>query len=460
MRRAAPVALLASLVLAGCLAPAEPVAPSQVQAPNLRSVFEFEHEHTDPALHSASWNLVQVAHLAPAVEGHEHAVHGEIDVAGDVAFVSVGHGFMVYDVADPARPAFLHYEPLPLGAQCAGDLKASLPGLLVVGTQCSGQPNVPGRGLAIYDVADPAAPVLVSTGRPGSSCHMVDTAEVDGERYVYCADATGPNVYQLMDLPGQPATPVLRNPNAPLEPEHVVGNVPTMQQEFGSYGLAWGAGFLVRAHDMTTQPDPLTGAPIVVASQSFAGVRILDGRDPTLGKVLGSWAGEGAEQYSWIHTAQAFARDGKRIVAAITENIVDTPPRLWLLDFTELAAPKVLAEYHLGGADDSHGLVYSAHNFQVVGTRLYIAAYHAGVWALDLTDLASPKPVGLALPHDPSPYDPGNFTFFGIGSDWVTQVWDVVVKDGYVLASDMRSGLYVYRFADDPTGDAAYASFG
>lgn len=451
------------VALAGCLQGAEPVGGSHRPLPFaglsfedlVPEVFEWEHEHTDAAEHRLAWNAELLAHLAPEAAGHDNVVHGELDLAGDVAFAGVGHGFMVYGVRDPSRPAFLHYEPAPADAGCVGDVKAGpAEGLLVLATQCA-QPGQAQRGFVVYDVADPAAPRVLSKAPPGTACHMADVSLVGGERYVYCADRTGASVWRLVDLPGAPATPVLVNPNFVREPE-AAQHAPLAMAEFGVAAPR----FLLGAHDMATQPDPLSGEPIVVVSHSYAGVRILDGSRPEEGRVLGAWAGDGASRYSWIHTAQAFEREGRRIVVAVTENVVESPPRLWVLDFSDYAAPRVVAEYALAGQDNSHGLTWSLHNFQVVGTRLYIGVYHAGFWVLDLTDLAAPRPVAFALPAGESPYKPNVGTFFGIGNDWVTQVWDVVVKDGYVLASDMRSGFYVYQVGGDPAGDAGYRSFG
>ena len=461
MRR---LVLIVAALSAGCVAPAALDPEGALGAlPELAAPFDIDHDHEDPAAHALRWNAELVAHAHPALDGLDWLEMNELDLAGDLLLVGLNAGtvdagtteggFLVFDVADPTAPALLHYERSPAVASCIGDVKSGpAEDQVVLATQCSTE-RAPERGFVVYDVADPAALTIVAMAPPGTSCHMVDVAVVGGESYVYCAAPAGAQVFRLASTPlGTQA--VLVNPNLPTEPQAFL-HAPLALDEFGPAAPIFIAG----PHDMTTQPDPLTGEPIVIVAHSFAGVRILDGSDPTLGRVLGTWSGEGAKAYSWIHTAQAIEIDGKRIVVAVTENVVNTPPRFWVIDFTDYAAPVLLAEHDLAAQKDSHELVYSLHNFQLVGTRMYMGAYHAGVWALDLADPAAPREIAYALSGQPV-YLKDDGTFFGIGNNWAEQVWDVVVKDGYVLASDMASGLHVYRMAGDPVGDAAHRSIG
>ncbi|HET6404452.1 MAG TPA: hypothetical protein VFH78_07385 [Candidatus Thermoplasmatota archaeon] len=455
--------VLVLLASAGCVAPAA-VSPVSLEAPPvLSAVFDIDHDHEDPALHAMTWNATLLAHAHPELDGLGWLEMNELDLMGDLLLVGVNAGkpgeeaseggFLVFDVSDPTAPALLHYERSPDAASCIGDVKAG-PGeaQVTLATQCARDASR-GHGFVVYDLADPAAPRVLALAPEGTSCHMVDTSVVGGVSYVYCASAVGAAVFRLTETPlGLQA--VLVNPNLPLEPTSA-RHLPLAMSEFGTAGPL----FMVFPHDMTTQPDPLTGEPIVVVSHSYSGIRILDGRDPALGRVLGTWSGEGASSYSWIHTAHAVVMDGRRIVVGITENVVNTPPRFWVVDFTDYANPVLLAEHDLAAQADSHDLVYSLHNFQVVGTRMYVAAYHGGVWALDLADPTAPREVGFALSGQPVYVKPEG-TFWGIGNNWAEQVWDVVVKDGYVFASDMASGLHVYAFEGAALGDASQRSFG
>lgn len=475
MRR---LALFVVLLTAGCVAPAA-VDPASVtgQLPDLAAPFDIDHDHEDATLHAQKWNAELVAHSHPQIEGLGFVQMEELDLMGEMLLVGVNAGseeegtteggFLIFDVTDPTAPAFVHYERSPDVASCIGDVKAG-PGetQVTLATQCSRDPTDPGHGFVTYDVTDPASPVLVTMAPPQTSCHMVDVSVIGATSYVYCAGLSGANVWQFVDTP-MGIQPVLVNPNTVREPTAVL-HVPQAQQEFGTLGAA----FLSSPHDMTTQPDPLTGDPIVIVSHMYAGIRILDGNDPTLGTVLGTWDGAGASDYSWIHTAQAVEMDGKRIVVAITENVVNTPPRFWVVDFTDYANPILLAEHNLAAQEDSQDLVYSLHNFQVVSTevlgedgqrsvraRMYMGTYHSGVWVLDLADPTAPTEIAYALSGQEI-YRKPDGTFFGIGNNWVEQVWDVVIKDGYVLASDMSSGLHVYAIEGDAVGDAALRSFG
>lgn len=462
MRR---LVLFVALLSVGCVTPAavDPAALAP-DVPDLAAPFDIDHDHEDTALHATRWNAELVVADHPLFDGLTFVTFEELDLMGEWLLVAVNAGtdtegtteggFLVYDVADPRAPRLLHYEVSPSDARCVGDVKAG-PGetQVTLATQCSHDDLGQGRGFVVYDLRDPAAPTVVALGPRKTQCHMVDVSVIDGESYVYCAGRYGAYAYQLVETPiGVEA--VLVNPNTVREPT-ALAHLP---HAVGEFGLA-GPLFITGPHDMTTQADPLTGEPIVIVSHSYSGIRILDGKDPTLGSVLGVWDGEGASSYSWIHTAQAIEMDGKRIVVGVTENVVNTPPRFWVVDFTDYANPVMLAEHDLAGQKDSRDLVYSLHNFQLVGTRMYVGTYHSGVWVLDLADPTAPREVAFALGGQET-YAKPEGTFLGIGNNWVEQIWDVVVKDGYVFASDMSSGLLVYAVEGDPTGDKAYRSFG
>mgnify|MGYP003693978439 CR=1 FL=1 len=74
------------------------------------------------------------------------------------------------------------------------------------------------------------------------------------------------------------------------------------------------------------------------------------------------------------------------------------------------------------------------HNAHVKGSELYLANYTEGIRALDLTDPAHPAEFGCA---DSYPGPSGGYA----------GVWErlPVLPSGTVIASDMQTGLYVYR---------------
>jgi hypothetical protein len=102
---------------------------------------------------------------------------------------------------------------------------------------------------------------------------------------------------------------------------------------------------------------------------------------------------------------------------------------------------------------------YSAHNVQFTMGRVYMGHYHAGVWVIDVDAFLATDPapkgdvrtpfaddipsMGVYLTRDDTGAGPG-------------KIWDVVVKDGYVYASDYSLGLFVLHYLGDPLNDPAY----
>lgn len=77
--------------------------------------------------------------------------------------------------------------------------------------------------------------------------------------------------------------------------------------------------------------------------------------------------------------------------------------------------------------------VYSVHNPEVVGDRMYVSWYSDGVRAVDITRPAAPREIGAWVGEDrPAGAPP-------------VDIWSVVPHRGVLLASDRNYGLYVLR---------------
>ena len=136
---------------------------------------------------------------------------GQVWVDGDrcyVAHIDAPHGTSIYDVSDPAAPVLLGQIPMPHGwhshkVRAVGDL-------MVVNHEKWGDGGPEGfqGGLAIYDVSDPSKPVL--TGKWATGGKGVHRFDFDGE-YVYLsatADGYRGNIAVILDV---------RDPAAPHE---------------------------------------------------------------------------------------------------------------------------------------------------------------------------------------------------------------------------------------------------
>jgi len=125
--RLLPLALAAAVVLAGCLgAQTEPVNDEPVTAnekPFVDPIIDAAtgHDHSDPAQHALfteSMRKLGYTSLGET-ENTTRGTYGEIDIAGDTAFVAVlgdggeTPGVLTLDITDRVHPKVLSFTPVP-----------------------------------------------------------------------------------------------------------------------------------------------------------------------------------------------------------------------------------------------------------------------------------------------------------------------------------------------------------
>lgn len=450
--RALPVLLVLALLAAGCVSvPQEPLDaqgdPDEAAALAALGGFAdplvVEHDHSDLAAHALSTPTMSLLHRETfASLGVPTPAFGEIDLLGENHLVvsALLNGFYVVDVTDAAKPVAVSYTPMP---GFIADVKASESGDYVfLGIQLAGF-----TGVQAWNVAVKERPFLAGAFPMQSGCHMLAVHA----GHLYCApnDATV-RIFQIVETPAAVAlvpVGVYAPKGAPLTPLSV--DRESAGEEF--------------THDMTVQDDPLTGEPVMFVSFWEYGVRVVDVKDPASPVEVGAWTGVGAEStYEGnIHTTMAMLVEGRRVVVTVPEYA--TVPSLTFLDATDYGnmsalgvwAPKRAEDF---GEDDPKR--FSTHNFQLVGGKAYMAMYHGGIWVLDASTLeavAQPRALGYYLPADGPAADlPSPTAFLGGGGP---NTWDVVVKDGVILASDILGGLYALHHEGDALGDAALRSF-
>lgn len=461
--------LVLALLLAGCLSGESPGDPSPPPF-DLAEVYEVEHDHTDPAEHDHAWNVARVAYHALTGDGTPRGIAGEIDVAGDLAAVHLEgsrSGFALLDISDVTAPRFLSftdaeaYRPFE-----ARDVKLDPDGTfaylaLQLGVSL-GAPPPPGGptasgGFLVYSLTDPASPVLVAqAAEAGRGCHMIRYWENGGTRAVYCASTQGLAVYEIVEDALSPRTPRKAVTYVPREPDATAGQLAAGIDPASPVGAAGAVVVAVQPHDMTAQLDPLTGEPILVVPYERYGIRVLDISSPTSPVELAAWSWEGAEHPGKrMHTAFAHTSGERRLLVGVIEASGDEVTPLVLVGATDWDAPMLLAEWTPPDGRTSKGIRFSTHNVQAVGDRLYMAHFHAGVWVFDIAEPEAPRVVALYQDAEPG-IDAEAEAIFGTGAP---AIWDVVVVDGHVLASDMVSGLVVLHVAGDPAGDPGHRSF-
>jgi hypothetical protein len=115
-----------------------------------------------------------------------------------------------------------------------------------------------------------------------------------------------------------------------------------------------------------------------------------------------------------------------------------------VLDFPQVGSFSDLP--YVSGSVESPPGFWSVHNTELLGDRAYASWYSHGIVALDVSDPTNPELVGLATPSASGKKKAA------FGPDKYAVVWglDIDESRGLILASDMRSGLWIFR----PTGDA------
>jgi hypothetical protein len=84
---------------------------------------------------------------------------------------------------------------------------------------------------------------------------------------------------------------------------------------------------------------------------------------------------------------------------------------------------------------------FTIHDPKIVGKRLYTSWYTEGVVIWDISRPSSPKIIGQFIPPEKGE-DP--LGVFYPGEEFV-EIWGVAPGSGYVVASDMNTGLWVFR---------------
>lgn len=448
MRPITAGAIVVALVAAGCIgvpdaARLDPASAVDRLAPRadaawIDEALVVDHDHADLAAHALmSPTMTQLAHTAFGALGAGAVAFGEADLLGEDHIVLagfVGAGFVIADVSDPAKPTGVSFTPDP-GMQ--GDVKASKSGNFVfVGRQVGQWQGVQAYNTVVKERPAPAGFYpIVGTAPFRGGCHMLAVHN----DHLYCAPNDNTvRIMQIIETPGAVAlvpAGVYAPQAAPIA--HPVAN--------------GGSGDFT--HDMTVQDDPITGKPVMYVSFWDYGLRVVDVSDPTAPTELGAWMGEGTEEWGTyfgaVHTSIGGLVDGKRILVSVPE-YADVPA-VTFIDATDYADMKAIGVWAPLTAEElgDEASRFSTHNFQFLDGKVYLAMYHGGVWVIDASTpekLAAPTALGYFLPSDarPSPLPAAPGPLGGGGS-----VWDVLVKDGVILATDMSSGLYAVQLQDD-----------
>jgi len=298
------------------------------------------------------------------------------------------NGTAIYNVTDPAAPYRVGLIPGP--PSLWREMKSYRNWIYVV-TEGSGA----GYGLQIIRMTDPESPVLAATYTGGGFIRS-HTVSVDTARALLICNGTN-------NLSGQ-ATGMrilsLANPEAPSL-------------------LGWWPGGAIPVSASNYVHDCVPIGNTLYASSINAGIqRIFDFTAPATPVQVHSWTYAGA----FSHNAWP-SGDGKTLY--VTDETTAEP--LKIFDITVPTSP-VLKN---GITSNPQAIVHNAH---VLGDELYLSNYTEGIRILDIADPLHPAEFASA-----DSYAGVSGGFFG--------VWEVCpyFPSGTVIASDMQTGLYIYR---------------
>jgi choice-of-anchor B domain-containing protein len=356
---------------------ASPVV-AQIPTRNMQVMSHVDEYHTPvgviPYAYSACWGY---AHP----DGREYAVIG------------TSGGTAIYNVTNPKAPfrvAFI------LGPNSVWrEMKQYRSWIYIVTEGTWGNT----RGLQIVRMTDPDHPVLAAT-YTAPNYVAAHTVSVDTTRALLYLNGTrsqsAPDVFpfqgmQILSL-AQPEAPVL----------------------LSTWPNAWPFMADTYVHDSVPVGNRVYAASIYAGTE-----RVIDVSDPAHPVQTTSWTYPGAyyTHNSWPDAA------GSALYVTDEQN----GQTLRVFDIHDLAQPRLVTGF-------SANPLAIVHNAVVEGHDLYVANYTEGVRVLDLTDPLHPAEFGWA---DTYPGPSGGYS----------GVWGVcpTLPSGTVIASDMQSGLWVFR---------------
>ena len=408
-----------------------------------------------------TFNTEVVGHLAPPQDGGYGDVWAHKDVAylGDLrqGDCQPANGIWAIDLGNPAKPralgAFAKFPGSDGEDVWVGSIKtrAFKGDLAAVGVQrCSRQASG-FAGMALYDVTNPAKPKELGRLATGvvSGVHELGVVQRPDGRVL--ALAAVPYSFNLSGgRQGDLRIIDITDPRRPRElanwdvrrdgPEATRGQLAARRDVFDH--SAW----------------PFDKGNKVYASFWAAGVQFLDISDPASPRLIGQTTYRPEDGYRGAHSGW-FNEDETLFIQndEAMQPVGSGSRASWtfqrVFDTSSLERPKLLStfatESAVPGSDGKVATdgIYSVHNAVIKGDRSYASWYSDGVRVVDLSDPGHPVEVAWFVPPPSSPRQTAATAQSGRRD--MPVVWGVFPWKNLVLASDMNSGLWVFRVTAD-----------
>jgi hypothetical protein len=314
-------------------------------------------------------------------------------------------------------------------------------------------------GFGVWDVSDPANPERISLYEaPGTTgSHEIWMAAPGHRAYVYTAII-------LSELTTSPDfDPDAFSATTPGEPDFRIIDVsdPASPTKIGEWGAWAELGVYPLAGQGNESQASFTHSVITNRKATRAylsywdlGTIILDISDPTaptfIGRTVYAADEEGNAHSAWL------ARGGHILIQTDEdfdpEPGPDTEPGWGYPRFFDISDPTSPVELSTLKLPTTTQLppptgFFSVHDPKVRGERAYLSWYSEGVVVADISKPRSPSVIAQFVP--PPTADPRGFfgpIFLGDPSNPPFPfVWGVFVHRNYVLASDINSGLWVFK---------------
>jgi hypothetical protein len=227
---------------------------------------------------------------------------------------------------------------------------------------------------------------------------------------------------------------------------------------------------LINGHnDAVVQEHPITGQPLAYLANWHQGVTILDLTDPRLPVRLSNWHDSpGLGNSDLVQDGSGNVHEaipipglwGGRHYMIVGQEILDHPAStpsglVHVIDTTDPSTPKAVAVWTLPvDVEWDSSAVFSTHYVSVYNYTVFVAHYHAGVWAVDLSGLADgvvdeedkhPPAIGVYVPSNVSPKPPPDGAY-----DWTPTIMDAnSLGNGDLVVWDCTSGIYIVTFLDN-----------
>lgn len=351
----------------------------------------------------------------------------------------------VYDVAITPDQRYVVAATTPMGL---GPGNVALPLAATWEDACSGETHMVdgpesglpwAPGLVLVDIQNPQNPLIVdSLLYPVLGGHSIRIYELDGRLVLLTAISGAPGYYAWAEL------------------TEVAGPGKILPLSFYKYGPDDGAQsseLQIGGHDGFVQKHPVTGELLAYLAYGNLGlviVNIDDLANPTFVSRWNMWDEVGGGNH-FFHGVLPMSelRDGRHYTFAGEEcsgRPANYPTCLaYVYDTTDPTTPKLVSAWSLPVEPEwREAAQFSAHYFEVVNGTLFIAMYHAGLWAIDVStpeNLVRMPSIGAFVPFQASPKPPPTYSY---GAPAVLDF--IPLSDGSMVVFDRGAGVYTVRF--------------